>query len=289
MTTQSWSTRIRHDSDVLFREWGLELNGKFSAAGLVNTADTGQIDWVTVVRAGTNANAGYEIWRMADAMQGTAPVFFRIDYGTGGNTSSPRIQITVGTGTNGAGTITGTAISTARSLGAYTSSATSDTARQSYLCVVDGFFGMHHKSGATTAGEGMYFFCRTVDTGGVASAIGGLSWWGAVTETAQAYRYAATAVTYTVKSGVAAIGVCIVPMTPTNSLVGPDNQVYLCWTITPRVAPLVGICGVFDTEVTAGNTFTATLVGGTSRTYIGLTTFRNWDPGAVVKPAMLWE
>lgn len=26
MTTQSWSTRVRHDSDATFREWGSDVN-----------------------------------------------------------------------------------------------------------------------------------------------------------------------------------------------------------------------------------------------------------------------
>lgn len=280
---------MRHDSDVFFREWGSELSAKFALAGLVQTADTGQINWTTVVRAGTNADAGYEIWRMNDAAQATAPVFFRIDYGTGTTLTSPRIQLTVGTSTSGAGVIGGIA-SVAWSLGNYGTGANTDTARQSYLCVVSGFFGLSWKTGA--AQESIFFFCRTVDADGAATVTGALAWWGGTATNAsvsQSFRYAATAQAFASRTGPLNYQICLLPQTPAGSLVDADNQAYLWWTITPQVSPLVGACGVFATEVSAGSTFAATLVGVTSRTYIGLTTLRSPEPSNTLKPAMLWE
>jgi hypothetical protein len=297
MTTQSWSTRVRHDSDATFREWGLELSTKLAAAGLVQTADTGQINWTTVTRPGASTEAGFEVWRMNDALQATAPVFFRIGYGTNSGTTGPRIQVTVGTGTDGAGTLTGTALTTIRSIHSNAAQAT-DTPRQSYLCVNEGFFGLNWKVGAGQT-EGSFFFNRTCDSAGDPTATGGIVIWGtgsagAFTAT-QALRFAATAAAYTAQTviGSTALGIC--PQTPAATVVGSDIQAMMGWTITPRIAPLFGLCGVLDAEVTTGNTFTTTLVGSTPRTYIGLSTAAGpfgagnaSNPGQP-KVAMLWE
>lgn len=95
-------------TDADFRAWGSGLSAQFAAVGLVKTADTGQIDWTTVLKPTGNVQArGYEIWRFNDALQATKPVFIRIDFGSGQGTAMPGLWVTTGTGTNGAGTLTG--------------------------------------------------------------------------------------------------------------------------------------------------------------------------------------
>lgn len=99
---------ISHDitTDAGFRAWGQMVHDGFLAVGLVNTADTGQIDLRTVATPGTNGTfAGYEIWRFDDADQATEPIYFKFEYGRGGLASNPNYRITVGTGSNGSGTI----------------------------------------------------------------------------------------------------------------------------------------------------------------------------------------
>lgn len=292
MTTQSWSTRIRHDSDAMFREWGSELSAKFAAAGLVQTSDTGQIDWGTVTRAGTNSNAGYEIWRFDDTQQSSAPIFMRMDYGTGANASGPRLQITVGTGSNGSGTITGTALTSARSVIGANSAQTSDTSRNSYVCVTEGFFGLNWKVGAGTGVEGWFFLNRT-NTAGTPDATGAFVLWItglASSMTAQALRFSATAAAYTARTSASTAQICLWPQSPSSSLVGSDFQAALAFTITPRVQPLDGICGILSSELVPFNTFTATLIGTTPRTYLALNTpFAVMDPSGSLNPAMLWE
>jgi hypothetical protein len=77
--------------------------------GMVQTADTGQINWLTVtVPTVINERKGYEIWRFNDALQATAPVFLKISYGSANAAASyPGIWITIGTGSDGAGNLTG--------------------------------------------------------------------------------------------------------------------------------------------------------------------------------------
>lgn len=290
MTTQSFSTRIRHDSDAMFREWGLELSTAFAAAGLVQTADTGQIDWTTVTRASTNSDAGYEIWRMNDTPQSTAPVYFRINYGTGFNASAPRIQVIVGTGSNGTGTITGTALSSAQEIGNSFSAQNTDTLRNSYLCVNEGFVGLSWKQASQP--EGLFLFCRSCDATGTPDVVGATAIWGAIGNIInQAFRYAATAIAYTAITGAGSTGVCGNWGSVTSTLVGSDFQPELCWSRHPRTYPLFALAGVLNAEVITGNTFTATLVGSTPRTYISLSSFYFISIGStqVLKPAMLWE
>lgn len=76
--------------------------------GLTKTADTGQVDPATVLRSATLWNLnGYEVRQFTDALQATAPVVFRIDYLTGDVANRLGLRLTVGTGSDGAGNITG--------------------------------------------------------------------------------------------------------------------------------------------------------------------------------------
>jgi hypothetical protein len=68
--------------DATFRVWGSGLAAQIAAMGLVQTSDTGQINWATVTRPAIGALAGYEMWRFNDALQATKPVFIRLDYGS---------------------------------------------------------------------------------------------------------------------------------------------------------------------------------------------------------------
>ncbi len=91
-----------------FRLWGSAISTAIAAVGWTQTADTGQVNWTTVTVPATNAVTVYEIWKMADSLQATDPVFIRINYMVNAS-SGPRIQITAGTNSDGAGTITSAA------------------------------------------------------------------------------------------------------------------------------------------------------------------------------------
>lgn len=97
-----------NSTDANFRLWGQAFSVKLGEAGLVQTSDTGQINWVTVTAPlASNTFQGYEIWRFADSLQATAPVYMKIEYGSGGSTNNPAIRFQFGSGSNGSGTITG--------------------------------------------------------------------------------------------------------------------------------------------------------------------------------------
>lgn len=96
------------NTDARFRTNGLAVAAELAAMGLVQTADSGQINWATVTKPGTgNTSAGYEIWRFDDAMQATNPVYIKFEYGMGSTLNCFGMWVQIGTGSDGAGTLTG--------------------------------------------------------------------------------------------------------------------------------------------------------------------------------------
>lgn len=103
MAVASFTAKAASSTDALLRDWGSKLSAAIQSVGLVKTADTGQIDWNTVVNGSTIR--GYEIFRFNDTLQATAPIFLKLEYG--GNNANVVFKTTVGKGTDGAGNITG--------------------------------------------------------------------------------------------------------------------------------------------------------------------------------------
>lgn len=91
-----------------FRQWAQLIHDALVFCGLVQTADTGQIDLTAVSAPGAaNTSMGYEIWRFNDALQATAPLMLKVEYGSGALAAASSIWLTLSTGTNGAGTPNG--------------------------------------------------------------------------------------------------------------------------------------------------------------------------------------
>ena len=92
--------------DAGFRAWGSALSAAFQALGLTLRGDAGTINWATVTKPSlTSAVAGFEVYAFADALQATAPIVVKVEYGTGNTATSKSLWITVGTGTDGAGNV----------------------------------------------------------------------------------------------------------------------------------------------------------------------------------------
>jgi hypothetical protein len=107
MSAQTLSLAPTNSSVALFRAWGLAVSNAIAARGLVKTTDTGQVNWATVALPAINLTPAYEIWRFDDALQATAPVFIRLEYGTGSSTGLVAMAFSIGSGSNGAGVLTG--------------------------------------------------------------------------------------------------------------------------------------------------------------------------------------
>lgn len=115
MTTSNPSIVFEHTSDATFRTWGLAVSTALQAVA-TKTTDTGQIDFATALRPAVNVAAGYDMYRFSDALQATRPIFIKVEYGTSTSATVPAMSITVGTSTNGAGTINSTLATTRRQL-----------------------------------------------------------------------------------------------------------------------------------------------------------------------------
>ena len=102
------SFSLAHGTDAEFRTWVGAIRTAITGLGLIRTTDTGQIDIATVARPTViNTAMGYDIYRFADTLQATLPVFIKVEFGSGATATHPALWITVGTGTDGAGTLTG--------------------------------------------------------------------------------------------------------------------------------------------------------------------------------------
>ena len=297
MATQQYASVWAHATDADFRAWASEFSTNLQAAGLVKTADTGQINFVTVTRPGTSTAAGYEIYRFNDTLQATAPIFFKIEYGTGGSAASPGIFLTVGTGTNGAGTLTGTISTRIKCHPSSQNIVSTVTPYNTQMCVKDGFVGVSMKQGAMVGGRQMIGFLvgRTVDSTGAETATGCAvsTYVGSTASGPTNVNFQTQSLTFS-PSRVGSQGsyACMVPGDVTASLVGADPQVYQHYGEFPAVTPLLHWATVMTGEITAGTTFSVALIGATARTYLSLGQY--WIYGSASgnaghSLAMLWE
>lgn len=121
-------------SDAAFRLWGKAVSDQLTAMGYVKTSDTGQINWTTVTAPSlANTSQGYEIRVSNDAGGGRNVFYLKIEYGSASIAGTPSIWVTIGFGTDGAGTITapgGANILTRRQINSGSSNA---SAMNSYL------------------------------------------------------------------------------------------------------------------------------------------------------------
>jgi hypothetical protein len=297
MTTATTNTRVRHDSDANFREWVQEIHDQFVAIGLTQTADTGQADLATITRPAQGLTTHYEIWEFADALQATAPIFLRVEYGTQSGVTSALWRIGIGTGTDGAGNLTATGINgttpatVAQVNYSQGGSPNNDTLRQSDFCHAEGFFGVSWKNVSTSFGlPGIFAICRTCDADGAPDGRGFLAVWDrgdSSNPVTQAVRFAPPAFGYA-RAGSTNANLGFMPQAPASSAVGSDVQIARAWTFCEGAEPLFGLCGVYPAQQALQSTFSVALVGSTARTYKVIDNFRFGHPTAM-RTAMLWE
>ena len=110
MATRLSSTIRCDNTTTAFNAWVQFIEDTLvTTGGWVVTADAGQTLPASMVPpTAVNQKRGYRIYRMADSLQSTYPVFMRIDYGSANAaTTVPGTWLTIGTGSDGSGTITG--------------------------------------------------------------------------------------------------------------------------------------------------------------------------------------
>ena len=278
-------------NDAEFRAWGSMFSGALAAVGMVQTSDTGQINWSTATRAASGGTAGYEIWRMGDAMQSVFPVFIKFEYGSMSTDKIPGMRITVGSGSNGSGSITGAFVGRFEAT-ANGSLDTSGASRPTLVSHTDGLFGFELASGAINfAGAGpvaTMFISRTVDEAGIATGDGLLVVCGVSNS---------TTITAVAPGGVTSSPGAHIALVPTSITSGgtPDGlQAFPQYVFLPKMFRVAGSVTVHSSTVGAFTEFGATPVGSTERTYIRLggapgTNTLGSSSASNLVGAILWE
>lgn len=261
MAKSQTTTTIAHSDDTTFRAWITELSGQLDAAGLATAGDTGQINLATATRPGTMAAAGYQIRYLNDSLHGSKPLYFKFEFGTAGSANTPAIWITAGSGTNGAGTITGTTYF-ARAL-VTPNTAPGAATYFTGVCVLPGYFGMVWKRGLVSGNCPNFHAMRTCDSSGTISSVGFNFYY-------YANVNATSRITYTTASSADQSSYATYPSAATSTLVGGQPQVFRHFAAQPEVLCVPFMLSFLDGEIGDLSTFTATPVGSAARTYLAL-------------------
>lgn len=104
MATATSSVVCDNSSLANFKSWARVISNAFSSFGWTQTSDTGQVNWGTIASVPSSAYV-YEVWKAADAQASTTPIYVKMEYGF--SAAAIRIRITVGSGSDGSGNITG--------------------------------------------------------------------------------------------------------------------------------------------------------------------------------------
>lgn len=109
MATATGNYPMDNSSLANFQAWTTPIFNAFIAFGWLQTADTGQ---AANPPAAVPSNAyAYWVFQANDTQAATSPIFVKVEIGY--SATSPRIRLTVGTASNGSGTITGQTVSSA--------------------------------------------------------------------------------------------------------------------------------------------------------------------------------
>lgn len=302
MAVANPNTVVDQTTDAGFRTWVQEIiTALFTTLGVTQTADTGQINTTTVTRAAViNTAAGYVIGRFNDAAQATSPIFFKLEFGTGAvQPTQPAMWITVGTSSNGTGTITGT--TTARTaiggFGPITNVATPFVTRFCYSTTA-GVLWMNWKQGgggtATLSLAGFAIYRSADNTGAVTTdsvhlwAVSGSAASNTATGRLQVISYLNSTAYNGNGPPFNGTNWGFMPFDLSTTLFGSNAQIGLVFQYTPvvGVSPWLGIASLAEMGLNSTNSIT--VVGSTPHTYVqcagfgGTTTLTNVNSGGIV-------
>ena len=137
MATTSTTTLAASNANVTnFRAWTQAITAALSLFGWTQTSDTGQANLTTATVP--SSNYVYQIWKATDAAASTTPIYLRLDFGY--NTSNPSCKFTIGSGSDGAGNITGGVVGPCSMTGGDTN-LSNQSATTKYNCYFSGNAG----------------------------------------------------------------------------------------------------------------------------------------------------
>jgi hypothetical protein len=272
VATSVWSSPLDHSGNAGFQAWYGELLAQLiaiNAALFVQHTDTGQLG-AGAARPAINTAAGYWIFKFDD---GQTILYFKIEPGTGASAGIANMWLTVGTGTNGSGTLTG--IVTVRSPLTVTVAALSAvTNYTSYLCVVAGAVSLGWKTlsrGPSTQSGGYFGVYRSVSDAGALNNDGFVQYTGL--NTGQ-FAQSVNLTNGTIFSGNVAPGTtngtCMIPYGITSSVVSGNAQYFRHFAVYPLARPIVGVVSVIAAEYPTGTSFAGESGSITDHTYVSL-------------------
>lgn len=282
---------LDQSTDAGYRAWVTEFlnaltNGNWSLGGSAfptfqQTTDTGQYasgSIATATRPAVNTATGFLMMKFTDTNAAACPIFVKFEFGSGSATTNPSIWVTVGSSTDGAGNMTGTLMLARTQY--MTSPANITITRPTYSSAGDGYFGLVFKyQGWLTANSFFIFISRGFDeTTGLATADGYTFGISLANSQVVANHVNANAGS-PIASGTNGHGdFCTVPASILSSDVSGVSQAFKWYGAFPRVQNLLPFCTVVTSEIPTQTTFTATLSGSTSHTYLSLTLGGNQWP-----------
>lgn len=106
MASLIFGARLSSADTTLFRAWGSAVSTALGQM-LTRVTQTGEINWATVnAPVAGNTFQGFEVYRLNDSLQATAPLFFRFDYGSAPSSAQlPAIKLTIGKSVDGSGSV----------------------------------------------------------------------------------------------------------------------------------------------------------------------------------------
>lgn len=268
---------MSHVDDAGYRAWGGEISSYLSTVGFVQTADTGQVNWATATKPGVSTYTDYEIWRFNDTLQATAPIFFKLRYGTGSSTFYPVMTLDVGTGSNGSGTLTGQTTSVVQWI-CYPTDTINSGSYNCYACHTDGIGFLLFRRGHN---PDTFFFAiaRTSDNTGAFTGHGCVVIYHNASGSSQnrtgtqAIRFASPSETFQFAGQASADcnNFFNLPGSESDTSVGGDTQATVCIGAFPEFKPVGGLGVAMLSELAIGSTAAISFFGGSApSTYIQL-------------------
>lgn len=288
MTTASTNTTVANTNTTTFDAWVNEIyTNLVTNCGLTQTADTGQmaVPSTSALPGAANTAAGYYIFRFNDTLQATSPVFIKLEFGTGTAVTVPQVWITVGSGSNGSGTINGTVMTRVAVCNNGTPATGTNFVSRYCYNATQGFLGMAFKISGVAANEnlGGFYLFRSVNATGNSTADSVMMLTNSSTSTGnttaggvmQVLSYNLSAAYLNSGPITGSTNWTFIPFTTTGTLEGTSGNIFpvMQWSGSSSV-PGYGMTNALAmgliAEISVGSTVTVTVIGSVSLTYIAV-------------------